>query len=92
MQSNSKELSFCIVVLLPPHAFSALNFHQSQQNFWHLELLLLDFNTTEMELKLLVSQHSEVVNGLYSRLDVKRPGRIRIEVQFIKILIQDDNK
>ena len=67
-------------MLLPPHEFSTLNFHQSQQNFWHLELILMDFNTTEMESKLFISQHSQVVNGIYSWLNIKRPGYIRTEI------------
>lgn len=63
---------------------STLNFPQSQQNFWHLELILTDFNTTEMESKLFISQCSEVVNGIYSRLDIKRLERIKLEIQVYK--------
>lgn len=37
-----------------------------------------------MESKLFISQCSEVVNGIYSRLDIKRLERIKLEIQVYK--------
>lgn len=42
-------------MLLLPHEFSNLNFHQPQQDFWHLKLTLMDFNITDTESKLSVN-------------------------------------
>lgn len=77
-------------MLLPPHDFPTLNFHQSQENFCHLDLILMDFNTTEMNSKLFISQHSEVVNGIYYNLTPKGHGELELKYKFIKIFIQED--
>ena len=42
-------------MLLLSHEFSNLNFHQPQQDFWHLKLTLMDFNINETESKLSVN-------------------------------------
>ena len=52
-------------MLLPPHEFSTLSCHQSQQNFWHVDQILMGFYTTKMDPKLFIGQHSEVVDGIY---------------------------
>ena len=45
-------------MLLLSHEFSNLNFHQPQQDFWHLKLTLIDFNITETESKLSATQEN----------------------------------
>lgn len=64
--------------------------------FLALTLILMHFNITEIESKLFISHRSEVVSRIYSWLDIKRPERIRTELQlkyeFRKILIQEDKK
>lgn len=77
-------------MLLPPHEFSTLSFHQSQQNFWHLDQILMDVNTTEMDSVLFTGQHSDAVDGIYYNKTSKGQDELELENKFIKILIQED--
>lgn len=49
----------------------------------------MDVNTTEMDSKLCIGQHSDAVDGLYYKTS-KGQEELELEYKFVKILIQED--